>query len=135
MKIRFRIWQRGTMYYPKERGSDYELEDWYISLSGSLCLIGPDYDGCDIEHYEKHAAIYMLSTGVKDKNGKEIWEGDILEFDEEEWGGGPPELRRWVVQWDKNLACWDFGGGTVGDCDSFKAVIGNVHENSELMEE
>lgn len=70
-----------------------------------------------------------LFTGLKDKNGTEIYEGDILIDDT----GEPVEY--WVVKFAD--------GGFVGECAGVAEslfeltnleVVGNIHENPELVE-
>ena len=68
-------------------------------------------------------------TGLYDKDGKEIYEGDILDFN-----GLTVEVRfvRGVFAF---LANGDLDEELCGDCrtDLFAKVIGNIHENPELL--
>ena len=84
-------------------------------------------------------------TGLKDKNGKEIYEGDIL-------GVNTSIEYEYVVEWNENNCCFtSIQGGIdnlIGDIDSeinfhllsnmrldLCDVIGNIYDNPELLEE
>ena len=75
----------------------------------------------------------MQSTGLLDKNGKEIFEGDIVRFH-------TPQLTTvGVVEFDKNEACFkvrnDFGGHYVTMFHTrYFEVISDIYQNPELVE-
>ena len=80
----------------------------------------------------------VQSTGLKDKNGKLIYEGDIVTYD---WL--TPIGKVWrtdskhIVEWQNgftvigNIAGYDVEHGKTRNVE----VIGNIYENKELLDE
>ena len=81
---------------------------------------------------EEYIAIEQY-TGLKDKNGKEIYEGDIVV--NTYYDDGEMYKILWV---DDSVA---FGMESLDDMELYKLplesleVIGNIHENPELLEQ
>lgn len=69
-------------------------------------------------------------TGLKDKNGKEIYEGDIYQSNK----GGINEVC-WIIGDGCGFTGFDFAPfyhieGVISDIE----IIGNIHDNPELLE-
>lgn len=80
----------------------------------------------------------MQFTGLTDKNGKEIYEGDILNYGNYR---GSSNLNgkacNHIVKWDVDNACFStkaiYESDTLFPLDSFAEIIGNIHENADLL--
>ena len=125
---KFRAWteEGKVMYY-----GVYPFKDDTLLLS---------YDKIAFDEVPASDFILMRSTGLKDKNGSEIFEGDIVKYE-----AGCNTVTEEVV-YDKNFAGFGvkdadaniiFTFGELAedvDLSSFE-VIGNIYENLELLGE
>ena len=117
-EIKFRVWDNIRNDYVR-KPSDVRLNCDTGELHGFM-------SNGNVEQWE--AEQY---TGLKDKNDVEIYEGDILEFEPEEWGSN--SNNRWTVEWDNKTGSWSFGDGVTSDLKSYVKIIGNIHQNPGLL--
>ena len=114
-EIKFRAWD-----ISRKRWLD--VGNFHVSPSGHvLCTNG----GFGYEAVHETKVVLMQFTGLKDKNGKEIYEGDISRA---------PGFKQLHVVESKEQA---YEYGTAHGYDGWwldnGEVIGNVHENPELL--
>lgn len=87
----------------------------------------------------------MQFTGLHDKNGKEIWEGDVLHFQNSILSSNDPKPDYRVVKWNEEYGAFahayidgnvETSGFTFCKSNAGKhfEVIGNVYEHPHLIE-
>ena len=148
-EIKFRAWSKhfrrymDRVYYESasvmcDRSIDLDTHEWW----GTSVERSPDVSTTGFFAQKTGDVIVEQYTGLKDKNGKEIHEGDIISVTQ----GYKPDTweERGIVVWDDEYARFDAGeciadGGWEaifpnwrGEIDGIK-VIGNIHENPELL--
>ena len=146
--IKFRAWDKECevmVYSDKHNHKDYDCDYWFdINNENVYCMWSEDYDDiCGFtETRSGELDNIMQYTGLKDKNGKEIYEGDIFKYDEvRDDDGYILDSEEYVkVEWVEELG--GFHIVNVNDepyCTVAEAleddlyVIGNIYENPELM--
>ena len=95
-------------------------------IKNGQVLVDADRAGSDYEDLSL-AKVIVQFTGLKDKNGVEIDDGDIYLA---EWDGAQPL----EVYWDEYLGGFvDGSGDHVGEKAKVAEVIGNIWDNPELL--
>lgn len=126
-EIKFRAWNSKDSYWaPFEDDHDYELKNDGIGRCLQMWVDGnPQKEG-----------VYIISqfTGLNDKTGKEIYEGDIVIWKVESIE------RRAAVYYDEKQACFWMGKDKNTNMlvlnDWMRGeyeVLGNIHQNPELL--
>lgn len=136
-RLKFRVWH--------ETLKQMHYNDFIVTATGYTAKLYQENDYMmkfnqyDLE-FDKQCVV-MQSTGLKDKNGKLIYEGDIVQFYNDEF------LQTMKIIWDndeldfkaiglkKSVECYEQDFLYLGYIKKEHSleVIGNIYENSELL--
>jgi len=113
-EIKFRLWCNNKQ--------EWESDSWILNKEGFI------FDVQKQQHMRRETHILGQFTGLKDMNGGDIYEGDMLR---------EPDGVLWSVYFDADLGQWYCKSKTdsvsLMEFIDDSEVIGNIHENKELL--
>ena len=127
MKVKYKVWHIGRKEWiqdPWDLYIDPDGDVWEIEERGS-------YDRYMSKAFMTDNVKVVRYTGLKDRNGEEIYEGDIIN---DSFGN-----KKGVIRYNVHSAAFEISnyGGihllTSGNCDHFFEVIGNVYQDAHLL--
>lgn len=137
-RFRFRVWSKECSEYVEQ-----ECCDCYIRYNGELeCYNLKDTDkDCIYDGYPEDDAIVEQCTCLKDKNGKLIYENDLIKCPSGIYRIAVDDFELWVAIYNNNPL-----KGVVEWSDMVKEyafnqenveleVLGNIHQNPELLKD
>ncbi len=137
-EIKFRIWDIENKEMLRVQELDFEP-----TFYGGRIAIRPDQYN---DYFDTEDMILMQYTGLHDKNGKEIYEGDIVLYQDWEMayegGGNDSFINKGIVEYCEDNCCFnvterqtvDLADVLYKDNEDLE-VIGNIYDNPELLGE
>lgn len=127
MEIKYRAWLANA-----QRMINVQEINFYVK---TISYIEDDYESLEQtwEDEDLDNAILMQFTGLKDKNGTEIYAGDIIKgYSVSPTAGVFEPLLMGEVYYTKR-GTWDCYSYILGGFNEQVEVIGNIYENKELL--
>src|SRR4051812_27041162 len=129
-EIKFRVWD-------KQKKQMREVREIYFDGHGGVDVY---CSGDDINARPLGADSLIEYTGLKDKRGQEIWEGDIFASETGNWEVKNGNWNYWSAGTSLTPMCGFYATRKEGENTSERTllvehikVIGNIYENPELL--
>ena len=139
-EIKFRAWHE----IDKKWLHGYCEHGWGCSIFGEVIVMGNWLSECHGLMDQNNVTVEQY-TGLHDKNGRDIYEGDICRFNLQDFNGGD-HIRALQVVYVVDMFGFPYKSepmiddpdccislGEVVANDDEVEVIGNIHENPELI--
>lgn len=134
-EIKFRAWIKKGCESKMGEVTSINLDEGYINYI--VCNEQNEIEIIGLAYLDEY--ILLQYTGLKDKNGKEIYEGDILKYNFPYDGKLKHTSPVTYLETQASFGVIDFYGNNIPLYDipanNCFEIIGNIYENPEFLEE
>lgn len=133
---------REILFRGKRTDNGEWVKGFYVCVLDTHYIMTGKFDSLtngiiNSEAYKVDPSTVGQFTGLTDKNGVKIFEGDIIEFDHPYNGKSIHAVVQDGCGWNLSnfyASCFDYPGCAFSEGTKYMTVIGNVHDNPELLE-
>lgn len=136
-KIKFRVWDKVIKVMREVLSIDFEKQEVICPPRGH------EFSEWFNQNLPFNEVLILQNTGLKDKNGKEIYEGDIVEFNNCDYQRTAGHLDDEIIVGEVEYSCGVWGlkeaNGQLHDLyislvnDEEAEVIGNIFQDGDLL--